>query len=114
MHKLTTKVFKKEAAKRIIAIKRVTKLQWTDLAEIEANEEVRAKALYLYWACFRGHNELICHILDNDKISPFVRIHEGRSPLMASLFGKANEGSVSYINSNSAHSFRSLELNHND
>ena len=58
------------------------------MAEIESNETIHAKARYLYWACYRGHVNLIKHILENDKISPFARIYEGRSPMMASLIGK--------------------------
>lgn len=52
------------------------------------NERILAKARHLYWACYRGHIPLIKHILDNDKISPFARIMEGRSAIMAALLGK--------------------------
>ena len=75
-------------SKHIIGMKKRTELIWVNKADIEANEEVNAKALYLYWACFRGHIPLIRYIMDVEKISPFVRIHEGRSALMASLIGK--------------------------
>ena len=49
---------------------------------------IRAKCCYLYWACFRGRVDLVKHILEKDKISPFYRIYEGRSPIMACIIGK--------------------------
>lgn len=58
------------------------------IKQIEGDEDIKAKARYLYWACNRGHINLIKHILENDKISPFARIYEGKSPMMASLIGK--------------------------
>ena len=78
----------KRLAKHIISTKTKTPLKWVDTKEIEANNDIYAKSLYLYWACYRGHIPLIKHILDKDKISPFARVHEGRSSLMASLIGK--------------------------
>ena len=74
--------------KTIIATKKQTPLDFVDVADIKSNDTIHAKARYLYWACFRGHVNLIKHILENDKISPFARIYEGRSPMMASLIGK--------------------------
>lgn len=63
-------------------------LEHVRIEDIEGNLEIFAKARYLYWACFRGHNRLIRHILETDKISPFARVYESRSPLMAAIFGK--------------------------
>ena len=78
----------KIVAKQIIALKRKTPLQYVSVAEIESLPAVHAKARYLYWACYRGHANLVKIILEQDKISPFARIYEGRSPMMASLLGK--------------------------
>lgn len=75
-------------AKQIIALKRITTLDYVDVNDIEANESILAKSHYLYWACYRGHVSLVQYILEHDKISPFARIYEGRSPMMASLIGK--------------------------
>ena len=77
-------------AKEIIAMKKYTPLEWVDEAVIndKKNPVIRAKARHLYWACFRGHIPLIKYILDNDKISPFARVLNKRSPMMASLLGK--------------------------
>lgn len=69
-------------------MKKYTPLEHVDEEEINSNPIILAKARHLYWACFRGHIPLIKHILDNDKISPFARIMEGRSAIMASLNGK--------------------------
>ena len=52
--------------KTIIATKKITELHFVDVAEIESNETIHAKARYLYWACYRGHVNLIKHILEND------------------------------------------------
>lgn len=91
-------------AKQIIALKKKTPLKYVKLSEIEADVKVFAKARYLYWACFRGHVNLIKHILENDKISPFARIYDGRSPMMATLIGKqapnTKNGSLTEIESN--------------
>jgi hypothetical protein len=75
-------------AKQIIALKKPTHLEYVDTKDIKCNNTIRAKARYLFWACFRGHVNLVQHILDNDKISPFARVYEGRSPMMAALLGK--------------------------
>lgn len=75
-------------AKEIIEMKKETKLEHVDEEEIKNNPTIKAKARHLYWACFRGHIPLIKHILENDKISPFARVMEGRSAIMASLVGK--------------------------
>ena len=65
-----------------------TELIYVRLEDIESDIEVYAKSRYLYWACFRGHANLVKHILETDKISPFARVYEGRSPMMASMIGK--------------------------
>jgi len=78
------KVFVKD----VVGQKKDTPLKWVEVDEIESNFNVHAKAHYLYWACFRGHVNLVRWILEEDQISPFARIYEGRSPLMASLIGK--------------------------
>ena len=99
--KVVTKVMEdRNFAKEIIAIKKNTPLRWVTVEEIEANKEVFAQSLYLYWACFRGFVPLIKHILDKNQISPFARIYEGRSPLMASLIGKNRVQEVSQIKNN--------------
>ncbi len=94
--KTAQKAVSKVAAKQIIAMKRPTSLKWVEMYQIEGNKFIWAKALYLYWACFRGHVPLIKFILQKDKISPFARVYEGRSPLMASLIGKHKPNTVSY------------------
>ena len=53
-------------AKRIIAQKRQTPLKWVELHHIVENSNILAKALYLYWACYRGHIGLIKFILEKD------------------------------------------------
>ena len=83
-----TKTMEKIFAKQIIAIKLETKLQYVSVDDIVSLPAVHAKARYLYWACFRGHANLVKLIIEQDKISPFARIYEGRSPMMASLLGK--------------------------
>ena len=60
-------------------------------------------APYLYWACFRGQNNIIKLILEKFKVSPFVCIYEGRSPLMASLIGKHDESIDIYWDSLDKH-----------
>lgn len=76
-----------------------TPLEYVEEKDIEYGKHlnIRAKAHYLYWACFRGRIDLVKHILETDKISPFYRIYEGRSPIMASLIGKHAPMSVSVI-----------------
>ena len=69
-------------------MKKFTPLEWVDENKIKENPIIKAKARHLYWASFRGHIPLVKHILDNDKISPFARIMEGRSAIMAALVGK--------------------------
>ena len=81
-------VFHDFAVKDIFKNKEITELLWVTVEDIKGDEVIFAKARYLFWACFRGHYELITHIIVNDKISPFARIHKGRSPLMASLTGR--------------------------
>ena len=93
--KATSKVMSAGAAKTIIALKKQTPLKWVEMYHIEDNKFIWAKALYLYWACFRGHTNLIKFILEKDRISPFARVYEGRSPLMASLIGKHKVNTVS-------------------
>lgn len=67
-----------------------TPLKWVVEKDIVENDKlnIRAKCSYLYWACFRGRVDLVKHILEKDKISPFYRIYEGHSPLMACIIGK--------------------------
>lgn len=78
--------------------RRLTPLEYVFVEDIEKDPSIRVKALYLYWGCFRGHSNLVDFILSNDKISPFARVYEGRSPLMASLIGKQKEGlDISHI-----------------
>ena len=84
-------------AKEIIAMKKYTPLEHVDEVEIKKNPIIKAKARHLYWACFRGHIPLIKHILENDKISPFASIIEGRSPMMAALIGKHRPMKVSSL-----------------
>ena len=86
--KSVTSYMNKRLAKHIISTKKKTELEWVEIKKIKEDPEIFAKSRYLYWACFRGHIPLIQHILEHDKISPFARVHEGRSPLMASLIGK--------------------------
>ena len=86
--KVGTKVLEKVQAKQIIALKKQTPLKWITREYIEVHKFIRAQAHYLYWACFRGHVPIIRHILEKDQISPFARVYEGRSALMASLLGK--------------------------
>ena len=69
-------------------MKKVTPLKYVSVTDIKNDAKIYAKARYLYWACFRGHVQLIKHILEKDQISPFARIYEGRSALMASIYGK--------------------------
>ena len=78
----------KHLAKNIMKLKLRTPLEWVEIEDIESNEDIKAKARYLYWACYRGHVNLVKHIIENDKISPFARVYESRSPMMASLIGK--------------------------
>ena len=86
--RVASTVFHNFAIKDIFKNKKVTELLWVTVEDIKGDEVIFAKARYLFWACFRGHYELISHILMNDKISPFARIYMGRSPLMASLVGR--------------------------
>lgn len=79
---------KKLEAKEIIKMKKRTELVYVKREDIERREEIRAKAHYLYWACFRGEIQLVRYLLEVDAISPFYCIYEGRSPLMACLIGK--------------------------
>ena len=67
-----------------------TPLLWVAEKDILEGDKynIRAKCCYLYWACFRGRVDLVKHILEKDKISPFYRIYEGHSPIMASIIGK--------------------------
>jgi hypothetical protein len=78
----------KNFVKEIVGKKTETPLKWVDVKDIQSNETINSKASYLYWACFRGHVSLVKWILEHDMISPFARIYDGRSPLMASLIGK--------------------------
>ena len=50
--------------------------------------DIKAMARYLYWACFRGDNEVVKYLLEEKGISPFYQIYDSKSPLMASLQGK--------------------------
>ena len=97
--KATQKTMSVVAAKSIIAIKKHTPLKWVEMFHIEDNKFIWAKANYLYWACFRGHVNLIKYILEKDRISPFARVYEGRSPLMAALIGKHKINTVSNLTS---------------
>lgn len=91
--------------KTIIGMKKKTKLDFVDVAEIEANDTIKAKARYLYWACFRGHVNLVKYILEHDKISPFARIYEGRSPMMAALIGRHAEFKNQNLDNTTAKAF---------
>ena len=84
--KVVNKVLNDAAAKEIIALKKYTPLERVKPETLTDEDKVRA--LYLYWACYRGHIPLIKFILETFKISPFMKIYEGKSPLMASLIGK--------------------------
>ena len=86
--RVVRKWFQKHSAKHVIECKRKTELKWVDETEIENDPVMLAKAHYLYWACFRGHLGLIKHFLEKDGITPFARIYEGRSPMMAAVYGK--------------------------
>ena len=66
-----------------------TPLEYVYVEDIEENDTVLAKARYLYWACFRGYNNLVKYIIEKDRVSPFARIFNHHSPMMASLTGKS-------------------------
>jgi len=69
-----------------------TELKAVEEKDIVKEQELQAHARYLYWACYRGNVFIINYILDNENlaISPFARVYEGRSSLMAAILGKSN------------------------
>ena len=87
----------KTAAKDVIRRKVRTELVYVRKEDIERpdKEHIKAKARYLYWACFRGDTQLVKYLLEVDAISPFYCCLDGRSPLMASLIGKHRHKLVS-------------------
>ena len=86
-------------AKDIIKIKKRTELIYVKEEDIlrPGREDIRAKAHYLYWSCFRGEVQLVRYILDVDAISPFFCVYDHKSPLMAALIGKHRQKAVSEI-----------------
>jgi len=64
-------------------------LEFIDKAHFEANPKAKALCRYLYWACYRNHMKLAKYLIIKEKINPFYKILDGKSPLMAAIEGSA-------------------------
>ena len=90
-------------AREILKKKQPTILEHVYPEDFAKSPNLMMMARYLYWACFRGQNHIIKLIFEKFKVSPFVCIYEGRSPLMASLIGKHDESIDIYWDSLDKH-----------
>lgn len=59
----------------MLKLRKQTNLKYVTEADINSTdgecEDIKAMARYLYWACFRGDNEVVKYLLETIGISPF-------------------------------------------